>query len=138
MGKLKFKTTLTQWHQELKSEEEERASPAASPEPRDSSQEDLSEIPSSESPSQLSADSQEEVESRESLPTSTRRPEPSSEDSSRTLSETPLSTPSTPRGRPSPPSTLCTPLRDREEPSTDSEDEQSDPRCAISIINLWL
>merc|ERR1712161_18274 len=94
-------------------------------EPRDSSQEDLSEILFSESPSQLSADSREEVVSRESHLTSMRRPEPSLEDSSRTLSETPSSTPSTPRERPSPPSTSSTPLRDREEPFTDSEDEQS-------------
>merc|ERR1712060_122612 len=83
--------------------------------------------PSSESPSQLSADSPEEVVWRESLHTSTKRPVPSSEDSSRTSSETPLSTPSTPRERPSPPSTLSTPSRDREEPSTVSVDEQSDP-----------
>merc|ERR1712063_19909 len=46
-------------HQEQRSEEEERASPEASPAPRDSSQRDPSETPSSALPSQLSADSQE-------------------------------------------------------------------------------
>merc|ERR1712051_341065 len=112
--------------QEQRSEEEEKereAWPVANPELNASSPADLSETPSSESPSQLSADWPEEEVLRESALTSTKRPVPSSEDSSRTSSGTLLSTPSTPRERPSPPSTSSTPSRDREEPSTVSVDE---------------
>merc|ERR1739846_93370 len=126
MGNLKLNYNK-QWHQEQRSEEEAKESPLeANPEPRDSSQERLSVTPSSESPNQLFADSQEEVESRESPLTSTKRPVSSSEASSRTSSGTPSSTPSTPRERLSPPSTSSTPSRDREEPFTDSVDERSE------------
>merc|ERR1712117_25526 len=117
-----------QWHQEQRLEEEEKVKEelaAESPEPRDSSQERHSEIPFSESPSQPSEDWQEEVESRESPLTSMRRPEPFSDHSSRTSSETPLSTLNTPRERPSLPSTLSTLSRDKEELSTDSVDEHA-------------
>merc|ERR1739844_778352 len=101
MGKNK-QIKLTWGHQEqrLEEEEKEREELAASPAPRDSSQERHSETAFSESPSQPSEDWQEEVESRESHLTSTRRPEPFSDHSSRTSSETSLSTPSTPRERP--------------------------------------
>merc|ERR1712071_627756 len=83
----------------------------------------LSRKPSLVSPSQLSEDSPEEVESRESAPSSMTRPELSSDLSSRTLSEIPYATPSTPRERPSPPSMSSMLLRDKEEPFTVSEDE---------------
>merc|ERR1712166_178171 len=92
------------------------------PEPKDTLPR-LSRKPSLESPSQLSEDSPEEEESRESAPSSMTRPESSSELSSRTLSEIPFATPSTPRERPSPPSMSSMLLRDKEEPFTVSEDE---------------
>merc|ERR1712195_122522 len=93
------------------------------PEPRDTPPR-LSRKPSLVSPSQLSEDSPEEVESRESAPSSMTRPELSSEASSRTLSEIPYATPSTPRERPSPPSMSSMLLRDKEEPFMVSEDER--------------
>merc|ERR1712014_500842 len=91
------KEKLIKWHQELRSAAAARArawaaSPALS---ASNSVARPSVSPSSESPSLLSADSQEEVASRESPPTSTSRPAPSSDPSSRTLSATPLSTPNT-------------------------------------------
>merc|ERR1712195_448059 len=76
------------------------------------------------SPSQLSEDSPEEEESRESALLSMTRPELSSELSWRTLSEIPFATPSTPRERPSPPSMSYMLFRDKEEPFTVSEDER--------------
>merc|ERR1712141_74381 len=123
MGEIK---TKSQWHQEQRLEEEEKEREelaAASPEPRDSSQERHSEIAFSESPSQPSEDWQEEVESRESPHTSTKRPELSSDPSLRTSSETPSSTLSTPRERLSLLSMLSTLSRDKEEPFMDSVDE---------------
>merc|ERR1711871_1343809 len=90
-------------------------------EPRDSPPRP-SRTPSSVSPSQPSEDSPDEVVSRESAPSSTTRPELSSEASS-TLSRTPLPTPSTPRERLSPPLMSSTPSRDKAEPSTVSVDE---------------
>merc|ERR1711981_380031 len=102
-----------------RSEEKERV---ASTVPREPPRR-LSDRPSWESPSPLSADSPEEVVSRESALTSTRRPDPYSEASSRTSSVTPPPTPSTPAERPSLLSMLSTLSRDREEPSTVSVDE---------------
>merc|ERR1712021_84219 len=98
----------------LRSEEKERE---ANTEPRELPRRP-SDRPSWASPSPLSADSPEEVVSRESAHTSTKRPDPSSEASSRTSSETLLPTPNTPAERPSPPSMSSTLLRDREEPFT--------------------
>merc|ERR1712195_178115 len=92
------------------------------PEPRDTPPR-LSRKPSSVSPSQLSEDSPEEVESRESAPSSMTRPDLYSEASSRTSSVTQSPTPSTPRERLSPPSMSSTLLRDKEEPFTVSVDE---------------
>merc|ERR1712159_566008 len=79
--------------------------------------------PSSASPSPLSADSPVVVVSRESPPTSMRRPAPSSAPSWRTSSVTPSPTLSTPRERPSPLSTLSTLLRDKAALSTASAAE---------------
>merc|ERR1712024_111764 len=125
---IKNKKELQKWHQELRSAaavaKEKAEWAAANPAPSAwTSVARPSVSPSSESPSLLSADWPEEVESRESPLTSTRRPALSSDPSSRTSSVTPLSTPSTPRERPSLPSTLSTPSRDREEPSTASAAE---------------
>merc|ERR1712085_228190 len=75
------------------------------------------------SPSQPSEDSPEEVESRESAPSSMTRPDLFSEASSRTSSVTQSPTLSTPRERLSPPSMSSTLLRDKAEPFTVSEDE---------------
>merc|ERR1711957_135494 len=102
-----------------RSEEKEREASRESREPPRRP----SDRPSWASPSPLSVDSPEEVVSRESALTSTRRPDPSSEASSRTSSEIPSPTPNTPAERPSPPSTSSTLSRDREEPSTDSAAE---------------
>merc|ERR1712167_199814 len=107
------------WEAKLRSEEKERE---ANTEPRELPRRP-SDRPSWASPSPLSADSPEEVVSRESALTSTRRPDPSSEPSSRTSSVTPSPTPNTPAGRPSPLSMSSTLSRDREEPSTVSVDE---------------
>merc|ERR1712100_45236 len=107
------------WEAKLRSEEKERV---ANTEPREAPRRP-SDRPSWASPSPLSADSPEEVESRESALTSTRRPDPSSELSSRTLSVTPSPTPNTPAERPSLLSMSSTLSRDREEPSTVSVDE---------------
>merc|ERR1712100_839047 len=79
--------------------------------------------PSWASPSPLSADSPVVVVSRESPPTSTRRPAPSSAPSWRTSSATQLPTLNTPRERPSPLSTLSTLSRDKAAPSTTSAAE---------------
>merc|ERR1711990_641757 len=76
--------------------------------------------PSWASPSPLSADSPVVVVSRESPPTSTRRPAPSSAPSWRTSSVTQSPTLNTPRERPSLPSTLSTLSRDKAAPSTAS------------------
>merc|ERR1712014_129136 len=124
MGNQK-RNKLIKWHQELRSAAAARARAwAASPALRElSSVARPSVSPSSESPSLLSADSQEEVASRESPPTSTRRPALFSDPSSRTLSATPLSTPNTPRERPSPLSTSSTLSSVRAEPSTASAAE---------------
>merc|ERR1712010_141797 len=103
----------------LRSEEKERE---ANTEPRELPRRP-SDRPSWESPSPLSADSPEEVVSRESALTSMRRPDPSSEPSSRTSSVTPSPTPNTPAERPSLLSMSSTLSRDREEPSTVSVDE---------------
>merc|ERR1712167_423285 len=84
----------------------------------------LSRRPSSVSPSQPSEDLPEEVESRESAPSSMTRPEPSSRLSSRTSLETQSPTPSTPRERPSLPSMSSMPSRDKAELSMVSEVEQ--------------
>merc|ERR1711981_380977 len=112
-----------------RSEEKERV---ASTVPREPPRR-LSDRPSWESPSPLSADSPEEVVSRESALTSTRRPDPSSEPSSRTSSVTPSPTPNTPAGRPSPLSMSSTPSRDKAEPSTDSVDEELSLRDVYSL-----
>merc|ERR1739838_825489 len=104
----------------LRSEEKERV---ANTEPREAPRR-LSDRPSWASPSPLSADSPEEVVSRESALTSTRRPALSSELSS--------PTPNTPAGRPSPLSMSSTLSRDREEPSTVSVDEHQQP------VSLWI
>merc|ERR1712199_27062 len=109
------------WEAKLRSEEKERV---ANTEPREAPRRP-SDRPSWESPSPLFADSPEEVVSRESALTSTRRPDPSSELSSRTSSETPSPTLNTPAERPSLLSMLSTLSRDRAEPSTDSVDEHS-------------
>merc|ERR1712086_679042 len=101
----------------LRSEEKERE---ANTEPRELPRRP-SDRPSWASPSPLSADSPEEVVSRESALTSMRRPDPSS----RTLSVTPSPTPNTPAGRPSLPLMSSTPSRDREEPFTVSVAELS-------------
>merc|ERR1712070_928283 len=109
------------WQEEQRSVEKEKVAsraPSASP-PRSPSRR-----PSWASPSPLSADSPVVVVSRESPPTSTRRPVPSSAASSRTLSVTPSPTPNTPRERPSPLSTLSTLSRDRAAPSTVSVADQ--------------
>merc|ERR550537_2047744 len=83
----------------------------------------LSRKPSSVSPSQLTEDSPEEVESRESLLSSMTRPELSSEASLRTSSETQSPTLNTPEERLSPPSMSSMLSRDKAEPSTVSVDE---------------
>merc|ERR1712187_363205 len=128
------KEKLIKWHQELRSAAAARAWAASPALSASNSVARPSVSPSSESPSLLSADSQEEVASRESPPTSTRRPALSSDPSSRTLSATPLSTPNTPRERPSPLSTSSTLLRDRAEPSTVSADEHDCHQftCAVN------
>merc|ERR1712186_6477 len=125
---IKNKKELQKWHQELRSAAAVAKAAWAAANPAPSAWTSVarpSVSPSSESPSLLSADWQEEVESRESPLTSTRRPALSSAPSSRTSSATPLSTPNTPRERPSPLSTSSTLSRDREELSTASADEQS-------------
>merc|ERR1711990_798587 len=88
--------------------------PSASP-PRNPSRR-----PSWASPSPLSADSPVVVVSRESAPTSTRRPAPSSAASWRTSSVTQSPTLNTPRERPSPLSMSSMLSRDKAEPSTAS------------------
>merc|ERR1712226_1058063 len=120
---IKNKKELQKWHQELRSAAAVAKAKAALSAWTSVARPSVS--PSSESPSLLSADWQEEVVSRESALTSTRRPALSSAPSSRTLSATPLSTPNTPRERPSPLSTLSTLSRDRAEPSTASAAEES-------------
>merc|ERR1740139_175043 len=102
---------------------------AATAKPREestelSAQRRLSAPPSWASLSPLSADSHVAVVSRGSAHTSMRRPAPSLEDSSRTWSVTPSPTPNTPAGRPSPLLMSSTPSRDKEEPFTDSADEE--------------
>merc|ERR1712025_519034 len=113
MGKIKN----NKWLEEQRSVEKARV---ASRVPSASLPRRPSRRPSWASPSPLSADSPVVVVSRESPPTSTRRPVPSSAPSWRTLSVTPSPTPSTPRERPSPLSTLSTLSRDRAAPSTAS------------------
>merc|ERR1712194_241532 len=93
------------------------------PEPRESTK-SQSRLPSWVSPSQPSEDSPEEVVSRESALSSMTRPDLFSEASSRTSSEIQSPTLSTPRERPSPPSTSSMLSRDKVEPSTVSEDER--------------
>merc|ERR1712194_70447 len=92
--------------------------------------------PSLVSPSQLSEDSPEEEESRESALSSTTRPESSSDHSLRTSSETPSPTPNTPRERQSPLSTSSTLSRDRAVPFTVSEDEHCIRACTLLLFNL--
>merc|ERR1712051_448348 len=127
---IKNKKELQKWHQELRSAAAVAKAKAAwaAANPALSAWTSVarpSVSPSSESPSLLSADWQEEVVLRESALTSTRRPALSSAPSSRTLPATPLSTLNTPRERPSPLSTLSTLSRDRAEPSTASAAEES-------------
>merc|ERR1712166_1568747 len=86
MGKIKLNNI--KWHQTIEVKEANSARSKERPEPRDTPPR-LSRKPSLVSPSQLSEDSPEEVESRESAPSSMMRPELSSEASSRTLSEIP-------------------------------------------------
>merc|ERR1711935_515254 len=97
------KLNIIQWHQptEVKAANSERfpvKQELKDTPPRPSRK------PSLVSPSQLSEDSPEEVESRESAHSSMTRPELSSDISSRTSSETQSPTLSPPRERPSPPS----------------------------------
>merc|ERR1711990_417637 len=127
MGKFKCQ-------EELRSEEKERAANTA---PRDPPRR-LSDSPSKESPSPLSADSLAEVVSRESPLTSTVRPAPSSRVSSRTLSETPSPTPNTPREGPSPLSMSSTLSRDKAEPSTVSAVDQIAHRCVTVYYHVFL
>merc|ERR1712034_221286 len=93
--------------------------------PRDTP-ENPRELPLKESPSQQSEDWQEEEESKESPHSSMTTPELSSSPSSRTSSETPSPTLSTPEGRLSLLWTLSAPLKDKEEPSMDSVDEEQE------------
>merc|ERR1712010_251256 len=109
----------------------------ANPVPRDTPPR-LSRRPSLESPSPPSEDSPEEVESRESLLSSTTRPESSSDTSSRTSSRTPSPTPNTPRERPSPLSMSSTLSRDKAEPFTDSEAEQFDHTRVTVYYHVFL
>merc|ERR1712167_128497 len=104
----------------------------ANPEPRDLHPRPSS-TPSWVLPSQPSEDLPEEVVSRESALSSMTRPDLFSEASSRTSSETQSPTPSTPRERPSPPSTSSMLSRDKVEPSTVSEDEQCDTSPHLSF-----
>merc|ERR1712086_233146 len=113
----------SKWPQHTEVKEESSARFQAKPVPRDTLPR-LSRRPSSVSPSQPSEDWPEEVESRESAPSSMTRPELSSEASLRTSSETQSPTPSTPRERPSPPSMSSMLSRDKAEPFTVSEDER--------------
>merc|ERR1712154_381944 len=76
------------------------------------------------SPSPPSAVWRDVEESSVSLDSSTRRPVVSSRCSWRTSSVMPSPTPSTPRGRPSPPWTSSTLSRGRDVPSTDSAVKQ--------------
>ena len=132
MKSIKILKNLSKWpdkeKEEKESEEKERS------EPREPPKEDMPRLPLKESPNPLSEDSPEEVVSRESHHSSMMTHDKSSRDSSKESSEMPSPTPSTPEEKPSPPWTSSMPSRDKAEPSTVSEADQS---ISIFVINLF-